>query len=115
MAMARQVADRQRCRSAERTPEPRASCRDLQRPAGKMRSMTSEPQRGNSLTGRTGVTPSLPSMRGAFTTPRRTSRAHTTTLVRGGVEGRVVGRRKAARSAVSGKSLARASAWPFWN
>ena len=53
------------------------------------------------------LTPCMPLMCGEFTTPRRTSRAHTTTLVRGAVEGRVVRRREAACSAVSGKSLAR--------
>jgi hypothetical protein len=52
------------------------------------------------------LTPCMPSMLGAFTTPHRTSRAHTTVLVRGAVEGRVVGRGEVTRSAVSGKSLA---------
>ena len=33
------------------------------------------------------ATPSLPSMRGWFTTPRNTSRDHTTTQVKGAVEG----------------------------
>jgi hypothetical protein len=36
------------------------------------------------------LTPCMPLMLGEFTTPRRTSRAHTTTQVRGAVEGRVV-------------------------
>jgi hypothetical protein len=54
------------------------------------------------------LTPCMPLMLGEFTTPRRTSRAHTTTLVRGAVEGRVVRRREVTCSAVSGKSLARA-------
>jgi hypothetical protein len=44
---------------------------------------------------------------GEFTTPCRTSRAHTTGLMRGAVEGRVVRRREGTRSAVSGKFLAR--------
>jgi hypothetical protein len=52
------------------------------------------------------LTPCMPLMLGEFTTPRRTSRDHTTTLVRGAVEGRVVRRHEAACSAVSGKSLA---------
>jgi hypothetical protein len=60
------------------------------------------------------ATPSLPSMLGEFTTPCRTSRAHTTTLVRGAVEGWVVGRRQVPRSTVSGKSLARAPSGVVW-
>jgi hypothetical protein len=57
------------------------------------------------------ATPSLPSMRQGFTTPHSASRPHTTTQVRGAAEDRVVGRREAAHSAVSGKSLARAPGW----
>jgi hypothetical protein len=52
------------------------------------------------------ATPSLPSMRGWFTTPCSTPRTHTTTQVRGAFEGRVVRRREATRSTVSGKFLA---------
>jgi hypothetical protein len=58
------------------------------------------------------LTPCMPSMCGGFTTPCRTSRPHTTAQVRGAVEGWVMGRREATRSAVSGKSLARTPAWP---
>jgi hypothetical protein len=54
------------------------------------------------------ATPSLPSMRGRFTTPRNTSRYHTIAQVKDAAEERGVGRRKVACSAVSGKSLARA-------
>ena len=54
------------------------------------------------------ATPSLPSMRGWFTLPCSTSRSHTTAQVGGAAEGWVVGWREAARSAISGKSLARA-------
>jgi hypothetical protein len=54
------------------------------------------------------LTPCMPLMLGWFTMPCRTSRAHTTALVSGAVEGRVVRRREVACSAVSGKSLARA-------
>src|SRR4029453_243043 len=49
----------------------------------------------------------MPLMRGWFTTPRSTSRSHTTLLVKGAAEGWVVGRGEAARGVVSGKSLAR--------
>jgi hypothetical protein len=55
-------------------------------------------------------TPSLPSMRRSFTSPRGTSRDHTTAQVRGAVEGCVVGRGEVASGVVSGKSLARLSA-----
>jgi Transposase, Mutator family len=48
-------------------------------------------------------------MRGWLTTPSGTSRPHTTAQVRSAVEGRVGGRCEAARSAVTGKSLARTS------
>ena len=51
--------------------------------------------------------PSLPSMRGRFTPPFRTSRPHTSAQVEGAAEDRVVGRGEVTRSAVSGKSLAR--------
>jgi hypothetical protein len=51
--------------------------------------------------------PSLPSMRGRFTTPFNSFRSHTIALVRGAAEGWVVGRHEAMCSAVSGKSLAR--------
>jgi hypothetical protein len=51
--------------------------------------------------------PSLPSMRRGFTTPRSTTRGHTTALVRGAVKGWVMGRNEVACSAVSAKSLAR--------
>jgi hypothetical protein len=57
------------------------------------------------------TTPSLPSMRGRFTTPHRTLRPHTTAQVRAAVGGCVVGRHEVACSAVSGKSLASAPAW----
>jgi len=57
------------------------------------------------------ATPSLPSMRGWFTTPHSASRPHTTAQVRGAVEGCVMGQSEVARSAVSGKSLARAPGW----
>ena len=53
------------------------------------------------------LTPCMPLMLGEFTTPRRTSRNHTTAQVRAAAEGSVVGRREAARSAVSGEFLAR--------
>jgi hypothetical protein len=53
------------------------------------------------------ATPSLPSMRGGFTTPRTTSRLHTSPQVEGTVAGCVVGRGEVARSVVSGKFLAR--------
>jgi hypothetical protein len=53
------------------------------------------------------ATPSLPSMRGGFTTPCSPSRTHTIAQVRGAAGSWVVGRREVARSAVSGKSLAR--------
>src|SRR5215213_3619435 len=53
------------------------------------------------------ATPSLPSMRRGFTPPCMTSRYHTTAQVRGAAEDRVARRREVARSAVSGKSLAR--------
>jgi hypothetical protein len=53
------------------------------------------------------ATPSLPSMRGEFTTPYSTSRAHTTLQVRAAVERLGVGPREVTCSAVSGKSLAR--------
>ena len=52
------------------------------------------------------ATPSLPSMRGWLTPPCSTSSCHTFTQVKGTAEGWVVGRREAARSAVSGKFLA---------
>jgi hypothetical protein len=48
------------------------------------------------------ATPSLPSMRGLFTTPRGTSRAYTIAQVRSAVGGRVVGWGEVARGAVSG-------------
>jgi hypothetical protein len=48
------------------------------------------------------LTPCMPLMLGWFTMPCRTSRAHTTALVSGAVEGRVVRRREVACSAVSG-------------
>jgi hypothetical protein len=54
------------------------------------------------------ATPSLPSMRRRFTPPRGTSRDHTTVQVRAAAKGWIVERREVARSAVSGKSLARA-------
>jgi hypothetical protein len=54
------------------------------------------------------ATPSLPSMRGRFTTPYMTFRHYMNVEVDGIVAGWVVRRREAARSAVSGKSLARA-------
>ena len=54
------------------------------------------------------ATPSLPSMRGGFTTPCSTSCLYTTAQVSSAAKGWVVGRREAARSTVSGKSLARA-------
>ena len=60
------------------------------------------------------LTPCMPLMRGWFTPPRRTSRSHTTTLVRDAVEGWVVRRREVTCSAVSGKFLARAPAWSSW-
>ena len=47
-------------------------------------------------------------MRRWFTTPRSTSRVHTIAQVEGATEGWGMGRREATRSAVSGKSLARA-------
>ena len=50
-------------------------------------------------------------MRGEFTTPRMTFRHHMNVQVKGTVVGWVVRRREAARSAVSGKSLARP--WMF--
>ena len=53
------------------------------------------------------ATPSLPSMRGWFTSPRSTSCDHTTAKVKGAAEGCVVGRSEVARSAVSGEFLAR--------
>ena len=53
------------------------------------------------------ATPSLPSMRGRFTTPHATSRSHTSAQVKGAAEGWSVGRREVTCSAVSGKSLAR--------
>jgi hypothetical protein len=54
------------------------------------------------------LTPCMPSMRGWFTKPCRTPCPHTTAQVAGAAEGWVVGWREVARSAVSGKSLARA-------
>jgi hypothetical protein len=42
----------------------------------------------------------MPLMRGWFTTPRSTSRSHTTLLVKGAAEGWVVGRGEAARGKV---------------
>jgi hypothetical protein len=54
------------------------------------------------------ATPSLPSMRRWFTTPCSTSCLYTTAQVSSAAKGWVVGRREAARSTVSGKSLARA-------
>jgi hypothetical protein len=56
------------------------------------------------------TTPSLPSMRGRFTTPCSTSRPHTSAQVRRADEGSVVGPLEVTCSAVSGKSLARAPA-----
>jgi hypothetical protein len=53
------------------------------------------------------ATPSLPSMRPAFTSPCDTSRDHTTAQVKGEAEDRAVGRREGTCGAVSGKSLAR--------
>jgi hypothetical protein len=53
------------------------------------------------------ATPSLPSMPGRFTTPCDTSHPYTTAQVSTAVEGCIVRRSEAARSAVSGKSLAR--------
>jgi hypothetical protein len=53
------------------------------------------------------ATPSLPSMRGWFTTPSRTSHPSTTAQVRSAALGWIMGGREVARSAVSGKSLAR--------
>jgi hypothetical protein len=53
------------------------------------------------------ATPPLPSMRRWFTTPCSTSRPHTVTQVSDAAEGRGVRRGEVARSAVSGKSLAR--------
>jgi hypothetical protein len=52
------------------------------------------------------LTSCMPSMCGRFTPPCKISRDHTTAQVKGVVEGRVVGRREVALSAVSGKSLA---------
>jgi hypothetical protein len=54
--------------------------------------------------------PSLPSMRGWFTTPCDTSHPYTTAQVRTAVEGCIARRSEAARSVVSGKSLARKQA-----
>jgi hypothetical protein len=54
------------------------------------------------------ATASLPSMRGRFTLPRTTLRVHTSAQVSGTVESGDMRRREVARSAVSGKSLARA-------
>jgi hypothetical protein len=56
------------------------------------------------------ATPSLPSMRAWFTTPRMTSRAHTTGQVKGPAEGCAVGRGEAVCGVVSGKFLARPGA-----
>jgi hypothetical protein len=53
------------------------------------------------------ATPSLPSMRGWFTTPCGIPRHHATALVRAAAEGCVVGRGEVARGVVSGKFLAR--------
>ena len=53
------------------------------------------------------LTPCMPLMCGWFTSQRATSPSHATEQVRGAVEDRVVRRREAACSAVSGKSLAR--------
>ena len=55
------------------------------------------------------ATPSLPSMRGWFTTPCVTPRPRTTTQVRGALEGGVVGRGELRVAQLSGKSLARPS------
>jgi hypothetical protein len=57
------------------------------------------------------ATPSLPSMVGWFAPPCSTSCDHTIAHVEGAAEKRGVGRREAACSAVSGKSLAWAPAW----
>ena len=54
------------------------------------------------------LTPCMPLMCGWFTSPRTTSLTHATEQVKGAAEGWVVGRRQVTRSAVSGKSLARA-------
>jgi hypothetical protein len=56
------------------------------------------------------ATPSLPSMRGGFTTPCGTTRDYTTAQVRGAVDKCFVRRGEVACSAVSGKSLARSLA-----
>src|SRR5215218_8374155 len=58
------------------------------------------------------LTPCMPLMRGWFTSPCAASPTQATEQVRSAVEGRVVGQCEAARSAVSGKSLARAPAGP---
>jgi hypothetical protein len=58
------------------------------------------------------ATPSLPSMRGWFTTLLSTSWFLTTVQVRGTLEGRVVGRGEAACSFASGKSLTHRSGRP---
>jgi hypothetical protein len=55
------------------------------------------------------ATPSLPSMRGRFTTPCSTSCAHMTAQVKGAVEGCGMERREVTCSAASGKFLARQS------
>src|SRR5215216_3931496 len=55
------------------------------------------------------ATPSLPSMRGRFTPPFRTSRPHTSAQVGVAADGPVVGRTEVRRSAVSAKFLGRQS------
>jgi hypothetical protein len=57
------------------------------------------------------ATPSLPSMRGWFTSPCTTSPTHATEQVKGAAEGCAVGWGEVACGAVSGKSLARTPSW----
>src|SRR5829696_4060503 len=56
----------------------------------------------------------MPLMCGWFTSPCTTSPTHATEQLKGAAEGRVVRRREAARSTVSGKSLARSLHGRLW-
>jgi hypothetical protein len=67
----------------------------------------SVPEKVQSLAGIEPATPSLPSMRGWFATPRSTLRPHTFTEVRGAAGEGVVGDGEDTCGAVSGKFLAR--------
>jgi hypothetical protein len=57
------------------------------------------------------LTPCMPLMLGYLTSLCATSPTHATEPVKGAAEGWIVRRREVTCSAVSGKSLARASAW----